>query len=106
MKAGFLGIAALKVRQATGFQKILSGSVFRSSSDKNLYDYQVRRRPAELSLGPPELRDWVLWRTDGLRLLQFGIRVVLGTLFLLPIVTALLLFCAVAICTDKLGGKG
>jgi hypothetical protein len=98
MKAGFLG---LKVGQATGFRKTFSSVGLRKLFDDGLHDFRLRDQQAELSLG----RQSVLCRTDALRLLQLGIRVVLGALLLLPVTAAFLLFCAVAICTDKPGRK-
>ena len=89
MKTGLLEISTLEVEQATA------------------PDFPVEQRRARLSLGRLESMDWVaawLW-TDGLRLLRFGIRVVLGAVLLPPLVGAFLLFCAAAICTDILARK-
>jgi hypothetical protein len=105
MKTGFLGIAPLEVERVTGFRKIFSGAGFRNLFHKIARDFPVRNRQAGFSLRRFESRDWIVLREEHLRLLQLDIRVILGALLLLPVVASFTLFCAAAICTDKLGRK-
>lgn len=101
MKTGFVGNAAFKAKPATGLGAIFDGAGLTKSVDD--HGFRVPRRQSRLSFDRLELRNWISCRVRRLHLLQFGVRVALGAVLLVPVLAAFALFCVVALCADKFG---